>query len=113
MLGPMQLVLQWLAAFALTVAIEVPIASVLLRGPRGRRVVLALVAQCASHPAVWFIFPELPVRYRVMLILAESWAVLSESAIYALLGDGVSWRRAFGVSLLANTASYLAWPLLR
>lgn len=109
----MDLVLHWLVAFALTVAIEVPLATALLRGPYRRRVTLAVVAQCASHPAVWFIFPELPLRYPIMLVVAESWAVLSEAAIYALLGDGVSPRRALGVSLLANAASYLASLLLR
>src|SRR5262249_38271161 len=103
-------VVRWLAAFAFTVAVEVPIAAALLRGPRlRRRVALAVVAQCVSHPAVWFIFPELGLRYGVMLALAESWAVLSETAVYYPPGDGVSLRRAFAVSLAANAASVLVW----
>jgi hypothetical protein len=109
----MEYVLRWLVAFALTVAIEVPLVTLLLRGPLRRRVALAIVAQCVSHPAVWFVFPELGLRYPVMLLVAESWAVLSETAVYALLGDGVSPRRALGVSLLSNGASYLAWLVLR
>jgi hypothetical protein len=109
----MELVLRWLAAFALTLAIEVPLATLLLPGPRRRRITLAVVAQCVSHPAVWFVFPELPLSYRMMLVVAESWAVLSEAAVYALLGDGVSPRRALGVSLLTNATSFLASLLLR
>jgi hypothetical protein len=108
-------VLRWLVAFGVTVAVEVPIVTLLLPRagrPRGRRVALALVAQAASHPAVWFVFPELPLRYAALIALAESWAVLSEAAIYRALGDGVGWRRAFGVSLLANGASYLVSLLL-
>jgi hypothetical protein len=109
----MELVRQWLIAFLLTVAIEAPIVTLLLRGPLRRRIPLAVVAQLASHPAVWFVFFALPLRYTTALVLSESWAVLSEATIYALLGDNVSWRRALGVSLLANTASYLASFLLR
>lgn len=106
----MGFVLRWLTAFAFTLAVEVPLAAWLLRRGRARRrVALAVVAQCVSHPAVWFIFPELGLRYGLMVALAESWAVLSEAAVYAALGDGVTLRRALAVSLAANAASVLFW----
>lgn len=114
--------MRWLQAFLFTVAVEVPIVVLLLRStgkPMWRLVVLALVAQCASHPAVWFVFPTLGLRYWNMIVIAEAWAVLSETFIYFGLNEKTSVPRAFGVSLFANALSYgfglasqtlLHWP---
>ena len=106
----MEYVARWFTAFLFTVAVEVPIATTFLRGkepfPVWRRFVLALAAQCASHPAVWVVYPELPIPYWTMIVIAETWAFGSETVLYAALGRGVSWRRAAGVSLVANGLSY-------
>ena len=102
-------VLRWLSAFLFTVALEVPIVAWLTRPTQknlGRRVALAVCAQCASHPAVWFIFPTLGLKYWNMIMLAECWAVLSETLIYFGLNEKLSLRRALLISLCANGLSY-------
>jgi hypothetical protein len=109
----MPFVLLWFKAFALTLAIELPIAARLLRGqagaPLGRRLGAVLVANLASHPAVWFVFPELSRNSAAVLAASEFWAFASEVAIYRLIFTGppaLTWRRAVLVSGVANAVSF-------
>jgi len=105
----MAYVLAWFKAFLITVVVELLVAWPLLRRDElsgGRRAGLIFFAQMASHPAVWFIFPELKLRWASILLLAEGWAVLSETLFYWLVFRGLPLRRAFGVAALANGASY-------
>lgn len=105
----MPYVVAWSKAFALTVLVELLVAWPLLRDEepdRGRRLGLVIFAQIMSHPAVWFIFPELRLSWSATVVCAESWAVLSETLFYTLVFRGLQPRRAFGVSALANGASY-------
>lgn len=105
----MPFVTLWLKAFLLTVLVETPLAAALLRRaePRlGRRVALVIFANVASHPAVWFIFPALGMPYTPMLVLAEAWAVLSEAVFYRLVFEKTDAVEAFGISALANGASF-------
>ena len=104
----------WARAFAATVVVEAAVAVPALgaRWPRGRRLGAALLGQLATHPAVWFIFPELHLPRPLFLFLAESWAVLVEALVYRFTLPGVSYRRAAAVSVLANAASVVAGRLL-
>ena len=98
----------WLKAFLLTLLVETPIAAALFRPvePRlPRRVALILFANLASHPAVWFIFPNLGLRYSPALVIAEAWAVLVEAAFYRLVFEESDAVEALGISALANGAS--------
>ncbi|MEP7121207.1 MAG: hypothetical protein ABJE95_09870 [Byssovorax sp.] len=104
----MLLVTAWLKAFLLTVVVETPIAAALFRSaePRlSRRVALVLLANLASHPAVWFIFPELGLPYFPALLLAETWAVLLEAGFYRLTFEKSDAVESLGISALANGAS--------
>ena len=110
----MPFVLLWCKAFALTLALELPIAARLLRGQPGalvgRRLAAVLVANLASHPAVWFVFPELGTNSAAILVVSELWAFVSEAAIYRLIFAGpppLPWRRAILVSGVANAISFL------
>jgi hypothetical protein len=113
----------WLAAFLLTVAVETPIAVRLLRGtdPGGWRLVaLVIFANLATHPAVWFIFPQLfLVGTPSFTVAAELWAVTAEAVFYGVAIRGVTPLRAIGTSIAANAASFLVglvvaelWPQL-
>jgi len=113
----------WLAAFLLTVAVEVPIVVRLLRGrdPGGwRLVVLVVFANLATHPAVWFIFPQLfYVSTIPFLAASELWAVAAEAVFYAVAFRSVTPVRAVATSVAANGASFLVglvvtelWPQL-
>jgi hypothetical protein len=106
----------WLHAFALTVVIELLVATPLLApsgAPWKRRAAIVLLANLASHPLVWFVFPEWTMGSAARLGLSEAWAVGVEAAAYALVWPALERPRAFGVSALANGASLSIGLLLR
>lgn len=92
----------------LTCAVELLVAVPLL--PRlitwRRRIAAVFVAQCSTHPAVWFILPTLLPNRLVFLWSAETWAVLMEAAIYCLIFPPLSKRSGLLVAACANGASY-------
>jgi len=107
----MLLIVHWFRAFVLTLATEQLTAGWLLRRevPWGRRSALIAIANIASHPAVWLIFPELGAALGwsrwLTLGVSEAWAFGLEALIYGLfLGPGHA-RRAASVSALANASS--------
>ena len=108
----MQLVLHWFYAFTWTLLLEQIAAGVLLRSALpawGRRVSIITLANLASHPAVWLIFPELcsglGLTSRHCLVLSEIWAFGLEGWIYWLfLGPG-QLRLALKTTLVANAVS--------
>ena len=98
----------WLRAFALTLLAELPIAIPLLaRVERSvaRRFALVVVANLATHPLVWFLFPGLALGKPARFALSEAWAVLAELAVYKLVWPALRVRRAALVSVAANAAS--------
>jgi hypothetical protein len=104
-------VANWLRAFGLTLLVELAIALPLLAPvePRlSRRAAAVVVANLATHPLVWFLFPGVSVVGNARLALSETWAVLAELAIYRFVWPDLSIRRATLVSLAANAASLLA-----
>jgi hypothetical protein len=118
----MAFVLLWCQAFALTCALEAAVALPLLRPPApsppfgwGRRVAAVFVVNLASHPAVWFVFPELGAGHPdLTLALSELWAFGSELLIYRLVFPfpALSWRRAAVTAGLANAVSFATgWAL--
>jgi hypothetical protein len=101
----------WAASFLLTTAIELVVAGWILRRAErslGRRCGSIAVANLATHPLVWFVFPALPVPYYATVILAETWAVVLETIAYRLAFPASPRTRAFAASALANAASYWA-----
>lgn len=106
----------WLPAFLLTLAVEVPIVVLLLGSAmpdRGRLAALAVFASLATHPAVWFVFTQLfLIGTLEYALVAEAWAIGVEAVFYAVAIEGVSLRRAALVSLAANAASFLAGRLI-
>lgn len=133
----MEYVIAWAWAFGFTVAIEVVIASILFtrvlgvalgEGARAsdenappparwaRIAHLSAVifyANLASHPAVWFVFPNLGLSYSSTVLAAELWAVASEAILYWLVLSNVRLGPATGVSLVANGGSFGIGLLLR
>ncbi len=107
---------RWLTAFILTLAIEIPIASVMLakREPRtGRRIALIAFANLATHPLVWFVFPKLLLPYLAQLTLAEFWAFGLEAIFYTMVFN-IRPARAALVSFTANAVSAtLGYYLMR
>ena len=106
----------WLAAFVLTVVVEVPVVAILLRAsePDLRRLaLLVLFANLATHPIVWYVLSQpLLIGTAAYLLVAESWAVGAEAVFYAVTITGLAPRRAAVLALLANLASFSAGQLL-
>ena len=99
----------WSHAFVFTLGVELVVATPLLSASgasRWRRMAAVAVANVASHPAVWFIIPELHLGNTASLVLSESWAVLLELGIYLLVFPSLGKRRAAVTSLAANAASF-------
>lgn len=111
----------WLVAFLLTLTVEVPIASFLLRRAepdRLRLVIVVVFANLATHPIVWYVItqPFLIGTWEYVLV-AEAWAVAAEAVFYAVVFRGVTASRALAVAVVANAASFLVgwvvgelWP---
>ena len=99
----------WIAAFCLTLLVEIPAVLLLARRlePRPyRRAALALVGNALSHPAVWFVFPALRLGWVETTALSETWAWLVEGALYRAGFAHAGWRSALFVSLAANLLSF-------
>jgi hypothetical protein len=102
---------EWFPAFVLTLLVELPVVLLLLRradiGP-ARLAVLVVIANLATHPAVWFVFTQLldPGTPEYTLV-AEGWAVAVEALCYAVAVPGLRPLPAIGVAVAANGASWL------
>lgn len=108
------MILPWFGAFLLTLAIECPIAAALLRREDrpARLVALALFANLATHPSVWFVFPSLPLPYPAVVAIAEAFAFAAETAFFKLTLPRAPWRSAALAAFAANAASFVAGLLL-
>jgi hypothetical protein len=106
----------WFAAFALTVAVEIPIAAYLLRRAEPdliRRVSLIVLANLATHPIVWYVITQLlVVGTPGYTLVAETWAFAAEAFFYGVTVRGISARRAIAVAVAANAASFLTGRLI-
>jgi hypothetical protein len=114
----------WVTAFAITITVEVVLAVPLL-APSGvgplRRAALVVLANLATHPMVWFVFPNLGLG-EARVAVSELFAVVVEAAAYFLFWPttaasgarvtGVALR-SFGTSAIANGASFAAGLTLR
>jgi hypothetical protein len=107
----------WPAAFLVTVLVEVPIMVAVLRAtpaPAWKLATTALVAQLATHPVVWFVFPQIgALSHGQSLWVSELWAWLVEAWLLARALPGVGPIDAAGVSALANGASLGVGVLIR
>jgi hypothetical protein len=97
----------WLRAFLLTTVTELAVAVPVLghEGPLPRRVAAVCLAQLATHPAVWFIWPLFGWPRPTYLLVAEAFALITEALIYRLAFERLLWSRAFAASALANGVS--------
>jgi len=111
----MPLLSAWLVAFTATVLSELLVAVPLLApgGSRARRVTAVGLAQLATHPSVWFIWPLLGLPRPLFLLLAEGFAVLVEALIYRFSFERLGWSRCFAASALANGVSVFVGLWLR
>jgi len=92
----------WLSAFLLTQAIEIPLYLWMgRRVPAGKRLAAAAGASTLTHPLLWFCFPWDSGNYLRSFLTGECLVVLSETAVLQRAG----FPRPLAVSVLVNTAS--------
>lgn len=103
----MPLLRAWLIAFAITLSSELVVAVPILAGggARWRRISAVCLAQLATHPSVWFIWPLLGLPRPLFLLVAEGFALLTEMLIYRFSFERLGWSRCLAASALANGAS--------
>ena len=90
--------MNWATAFALTVAIELPIVMlVAARGRRRRAAGDALAANLLTHPCAWWAVLSAGAPW----LLVEALVAATELLVYRTL-TRMSWARAAAASLLAN-----------
>lgn len=106
----------WLVAFLLTLAVEVPVATLLLRRDEPnllRAAALVVFANLVTHPLVWYVWSQVFLvgtpRY---VIAAETWAILAEAVFYAVAIRGLRPGRALLVAAVANVASFAVGRLV-
>ena len=111
----------WFAAFAVTVAIELPIVLFLVRRIETdllRLGILIVFANLATHLAVWYVFTQvLLVGTTGYTLVAETWAIAGEAVFYWAAIRGLSARRALAIAVVANVSSFIVgrvvavlWP---
>lgn len=110
-MNSMAYAIAWFWAFALTQIVECPIYVHVSHLSWKRAFLLSAV----THPCVWFVVPPLCYgvggSYLQMVCVAELFAWTAEAALLRRFGQ--PWRRALGVSLLANGASVAVGMLER
>ncbi|MDB4987217.1 MAG: serine/threonine protein kinase [Myxococcaceae bacterium] len=100
-------VYSWLAAFAFTQLIEIP----LYRRALSCSVRQAFGASAITHPILWFaLFPALETSYGAKLVIVELFAWLVEGLYFT---PKFGFRRAISSSLLANSLSFTLGMLSR
>ena len=111
----MTLLHAWFTAFAVTVITELLVAVPLLApgGSLQRRIAAVCLAQAATHPSVWFIWPLFGWPRPLYLVAAEGFALCAEALIYRLVFERLAWSRALAASALANGTSIVVGLWLR
>ncbi len=102
--------LNFLQAYAFTLAIETAALLFLLRREYGAGLIAgnSIMANSLTLPLVWFAFPLLGLGYPIQIALSELFAFAAEAGAYFILFRKIGWKKAAGISLAANAASFLA-----
>lgn len=105
----------WLAAFVLTLGIELLVAFLLLshEPSRARRVAALLLVNLATHPIVWFVCPALRLPAAARFAIAELFAMATEAWAFTVIWPKLPRSKACLVALVANSASATTGVLLR
>ncbi|MFN7991492.1 MAG: hypothetical protein U0R44_05020 [Candidatus Micrarchaeia archaeon] len=102
------------AAYALTLLIEVPALLIMLR-KRYPPLLIAcggIIASGLTLPLVWFFFPALGIGWAGATIAAELFAGAAETVIYLRLFPGIGWKGAASASVICNAMSFIAGLLM-
>ena len=110
------LIIVYLVALGLSIAVEAAVAVVFFRKHSHKRVLLAAILGTAiSHPLLHFVWPHVISPHAspdAFIISGEFGAFLIEAVVYYKMLRLKRWRLAFAGSALANLASFSVGLLL-
>lgn len=109
------LLLGYLEALALTLAVEIPVVAwVLRRSPWRRYLPAVLIANLVSHPALHFALPQIlpPSPPGPFVLVGELSVFAFEAAFYAVWVRPRPWPLAMAASAAANLTSFAAGLLM-
>lgn len=103
----------WLAAYAFTQLVEVPIYVAATRGRSlAQRLAIAFGASAVTHPFVWFVWPELVRPYLLFVVVAEVFAIAVETAWLAAFDVKKPLAWALGANLVSVGLALVSRSLL-
>jgi len=98
--------------FAQSCALEMPVYLVFgVRKPLWQGALFIFVMNSVTHPIVFFGLMNLPLTFVQTILIAEAFAIVTETAVLCRLAP-VSFTRAFAASVLANFVSWQFAPML-
>ena len=95
----------FLKAYLYTILIELAVCYLMNRRFGFRVLVVILIVNTFSLPFVWFVFPAIKLSYPLYLLVAETFAVVSEALLMRILFS-ISVKRALVTSVAMNMASF-------
>lgn len=104
----------YLPSLLFTLAVELPLLIVLLRGraPAAKALLAGLLGTGVMHPLLWYVWPQLFSDYWAYIVSGELLVLVVEAVvIQAIARPGAA--RALAASGIANAASYLGGALLK
>ena len=103
----------YLRALGLTLAVELPIVLLILRGaPRGRVLAAFFAGNLATHLTIHFLLPRAHLGPAAFYAVAEALAMVAEAALYSAAIRPRSPWLAVAAAAGANGASYVLGLLL-
>jgi len=99
----------YLIGLALTLAVELPVALLVLRRQGLKKALLAgLIANLVSHPLLHFALPHLisPAARGQFILVGELGVFVLEALIYLAVVRPRPWALALAAAALSNAASY-------
>jgi len=95
----------FLKACLYTIAIEFAVCYLINHRFGFRVLMIVLIVNAFSLPFVWFVFPAIPLGYHLYLLIAETFAVVSEALLMWIMFP-MSVKRALATSVAMNMASF-------
>ena len=115
------LVAAWLAAFVLTLLIEIPVFALVARllgrkdagrAPLWRLLLAGAAGTCVTHPLLWFVWPRLFGDYSAYIVSGELLVAAIEAGTFYLIARPIRLPTAIAASFLANGLSFFVGLIL-
>ncbi len=73
---------------------------------------LTTLSNLITHPIVFFFLMAMGMTYIKAILIAETFAILTETVLHRHFGVKFSWRKCLVAALIANLVSWQVGPIL-